>query len=202
MDRRIPSILRSAWNNTVLNHSAHTTVAALASFGVARLCGLPEISWAVVTTLVVMQSSLGTSLPVAWRRFTGTVLGAAMGALLGANWQPGVWSFGVGLFFLGLICAILGHMHKQLEDKLDRSAYRFAGITLAIILLIPPSGPIWIVALHRFLEVSIGIAVAVVMTVLWPGRARDGASNATWWAAQRGRPNFAAKPRHCRTLQP
>jgi len=201
MDRRIPRILRSAWNNTVLNHSAHTTVAALASFGVARLCGLPEISWAVVTTLVVMQSSLGTSLPVAWRRFTGTVLGAAMGALLGANWQPGVWSFGVGLFFLGLICAILGHMHKQLEDKLGRSAYRFAGITLAIILLIPPSGPIWIVALHRFLEVSIGIAVAVVMTALWPGRAGDGASKAARWATQRGRPNFAAKPRGCRTLR-
>jgi len=28
----------------------------------------------------------------------------------------------------------------------------------------------WIIAIHRFLEISIGIAVALILTALWPER--------------------------------
>jgi uncharacterized membrane protein YccC len=52
----------------------------------------------------------------------------------------------------------------------DHSAYRFGGVALAIVLLIPRTGPPWRIAFHRFAEVSIGIAVALVMTVVWPER--------------------------------
>jgi uncharacterized membrane protein YgaE (UPF0421/DUF939 family) len=48
------------------------------------------------------------------------------------------------------------------------TAYRFAAITLSIVLLIAHTRPPWIVALHRFVEVSLGIAVALLVTVLWP----------------------------------
>jgi hypothetical protein len=41
--------------------------------------------------------------------------------------------------------------------RMERTAYRYAGITLAIIVLIPGSNPAWIVALHRFFEVSVQI---------------------------------------------
>jgi uncharacterized membrane protein YgaE (UPF0421/DUF939 family) len=47
-------------------------------------------------------------------------------------------------------------------------AYRFAAITLSIILLVPRERAPWIAAWHRFLEVSLGIAVAVVVMTLWP----------------------------------
>jgi uncharacterized membrane protein YccC len=50
----------------------------------------------------------------------------------------------------------------------DRSAYRFGGVTLAIVMLVPRSGPAWQVAFHRFAEVSIGIGVALILTVVWP----------------------------------
>ena len=53
---------------------------------------------------------------------------------------------------------------------MDRSAYRFGGVTLAIVLLVRPVEPAWQVAFHRFAEVSTGIAVALVMTVVWPER--------------------------------
>jgi uncharacterized membrane protein YccC len=55
---------------------------------------------------------------------------------------------------------------------MDRSAYRFGGITLAIVLLVRRVEPAWQVAFHRFAEVSTGIAVALVMTVVWPEEGR------------------------------
>ena len=66
--------------------------------------------------------------------------------------------FGLGVFLLGLICAVL-----QL-----RTAYRFAGVTLAITMLIARDKPAWVVAAHRFIEVSVGIAVGLVVTAVWP----------------------------------
>jgi uncharacterized membrane protein YccC len=62
---------------------------------------------------------------------------------------------------LGLFCAGL---------RMDRSAYRFGGVTLAIVLLVQRGEPAWQIAFHRFAEVSTGIAVALVMTVVWPER--------------------------------
>jgi uncharacterized membrane protein YccC len=63
------------------------------------------------------------------------------------------------VFFLGLFCPLA---------LADRSAYRFGGITLAIVLLIPRAGPAWEAAFHRFAEVSIGIGVALILTLVWP----------------------------------
>ena len=52
---------------------------------------------------------------------------------------------------------------------LERGAYRYAGITLAIINLVPGHSG-WIVALHRFFEVSVGIAVGLAFSAVWPER--------------------------------
>jgi len=41
---------------------------------------------------------------------------------------------------------------------------------LAIVLLIPRAGPAWGIAFHRFAEVSIGIGVALILTLIWPER--------------------------------
>ena len=56
----------------------------------------------------------------------------------------------------------------------DRSAYRFGGVALAIVMLVPRTRPAWQIAWHRFAEVSIGIGVALAMTVLW--REKEAAS--------------------------
>jgi uncharacterized membrane protein YccC len=50
----------------------------------------------------------------------------------------------------------------------DWSAYRFAGITLAIVLLIPLDRPAWQIAYHRFAGVSIGNAIALLLAWVWP----------------------------------
>ena len=142
----------------------------MASLLVARLFALPEVYWAPITTLAVMQSALGTSLPIAGRQFAGAALGAGLGPMLALSPGPRVLVFGVGIFVLGLLCFALGLIHSRLRSQLDRTAYRYAGTTLAIILLVPHSESLWVMAVHRFFEVSTGIAVALVMTVLWSER--------------------------------
>jgi uncharacterized membrane protein YgaE (UPF0421/DUF939 family) len=143
----------------VLVHSARTAVAAIASVLVARLFRLQEAYWAPITTLVITQSSLGAALAVSWQRFFGTALGAVVGAITASRFGPNLIVFGVSVFILGLVCWLA---------RADRSAYRFGGITLAIVLLIPRTGPAWPIAFHRFAEVSIGIAVALILTAVWP----------------------------------
>jgi uncharacterized membrane protein YccC len=162
--------LRSPLTNPVLKLSARTAVATVAAVLVARLSGLAESYWAAIATLIVMQSALGTSLPVAGREFLGTALGVSMGALLAGYFGRGVGTFGAGIFSLGLVCGALGYVHPYLRNRLDRTAYRYAGIAFIIVMLIPRPEPAWFVAIHRFFEVSIGIVVAVAMSVVWPER--------------------------------
>ena len=142
-----------------LIHSARTAIAAYISLEIAHLCKLPEAYWAAITTMIVMQSTLGAALTVSGQRFAGTALGCAMGALLAAYFQGSAIFFSVGVLVLGLVCAAL---------RLDRAAYRFAGITLAIVMLVDRMKPAWVIAGHRFIEVSLGIAVGLLLTAIWP----------------------------------
>ena len=147
-----------AW--PVVVHSARTAVAAVASFLAAKLFRLPEPYWAPITSLVITQSSLGAALGVSWQRFIGTVLGAIVGAIVASYFGPSMLVFGAGVFLLGLVCAVV---------RSDRSAYRFGGTTLAIVLLIPRTNlPAWHIAFNRFATVSIGIGVALVFAKVWP----------------------------------
>jgi hypothetical protein len=45
-------------------------------------------------------------------------------------------------------------------------------VTLTIIVLIPRTGAPWISAAHRFVEVSIGIVVALAVVAIWEERQR------------------------------
>jgi uncharacterized membrane protein YccC len=162
--------MRDLLDKPAFEHAARTTMAAVASLLVARVCRLPESYWAVITTLVVMQSTVGAAFLISTRRLAGTALGAALGAMLATYFGPNVLAFGAGLFLLGPICAALGRAYRPLQEHLDRTAYRFAGITLAITMLIVRPRAAWVVAVHRFIEVSIGIAVGLIVTVLWPER--------------------------------
>ena len=168
MATRFSNWLRSALTNPVLKLSARTAVATVAAVLVARLSGLAENYWAAIATLVVLQSGLGTSLPMAGREFLGTALGVSLGAVLGQYFGRGLLSFGAGIFLLGLIGGALGSVHPYLRNRLDRTGYRFAGTAFTIVILIPRPEPVWSVATHRFLEVSIGIIVAVAMSIVWP----------------------------------
>lgn len=144
-------------------------MAAVVSLLVARLFRLPEAYWAPITTLVITQSSLGAALKVSGERVVGTALGAMVGAIVASYFGPNVIVFGASLFFLGLLSAAV---------RSDRSAYRFAGVTLAVVMLIPRAAGPWYIAFHRTAEVYIGIGVALALTVVWPEREAPAAGKA------------------------
>jgi uncharacterized membrane protein YgaE (UPF0421/DUF939 family) len=144
--------------NTLID-AARTTVAAVASLLLARILKLPEFYWAPISAIVIIQSTINPR-TLAWQRFAGTALGAALGALVATFFSPSALVYGIAVLLCGVLCAVL---------RLD-GAYRFAAITLSIILLIAHQRPAWIVASHRFVEVSVGIAVALAVAQLWPGR--------------------------------
>ncbi len=153
----------SGLNRPALEHAVRTTAAATASFAIAAALQLPQAQWAAISTIVVTQSTLETALIISGQRLLGTAIGATAGALLARRLGSTMIAFSVGLLGLGLLCALL---------RLDRPAYRFAGITLAIIVLVQPVEPAWRMALHRFVEVAVGIAVGLVAAKLWPDRER------------------------------
>jgi uncharacterized membrane protein YgaE (UPF0421/DUF939 family) len=140
--------------------AARTTLAAVVSLLLARFLKLPEFYWAPISAIVIVESTIDPR-TLAWQRFAGTALGAVIGALIATFFSSSALVYAVAIFLCGVLCALLRF----------RGAYRFAAITLSIILLIAHTRPAWIVALHRFVEVSVGIAVALVVAELWPNRA-------------------------------
>jgi len=147
----------AGFNLASILDSLRTTCAAVAALLLARLLKLPEYYWAPISAIVVVQSTIPPR-TLGWQRFVGTALGAVLGAALASFFRPTAVVYAVGI----LLCGMLAWLLRV------GGAYRFAGITLSIVLLIPHTRAPWIVGWHRFLEVSLGIAVALVVTTVWP----------------------------------
>jgi uncharacterized membrane protein YgaE (UPF0421/DUF939 family) len=137
-------------NSDALVDSARNAVATLVSLLLARALKFPEYYWAPISTVIIMQSTIHP-LQGAWQRFVGTALGAAFGATVASYVGHTAIIYAAGIFICGILAAVLRAW----------SAYRVAAITFSIVVLIS-RGPAWVFAWHRFLEVSLGIAVALI----------------------------------------
>jgi uncharacterized membrane protein YccC len=155
-----------AWdekNLPSMTHAIRTAIAATASVIIARLVQMPEAYWAAIATLVVMQSTLGATLTLSIERIVATAVGASVGALEANYFRSNLIAYAVAVFLLGLL---------SIAFRLEKTAYRYTSITLTIIVLIPRSVSPWSVGLHRFIEVSVGIIVALAVVALWPEHQR------------------------------
>lgn len=142
------------------------TVAGLLSFALGHLLGLPQAYWAVLTSVIVMQSSVGGSVKATVDRFVGTLGGAVWGVVVsGAIPHTGTISLGVALTVSLAPLALLVAF---------RPAYRVAPITAIIVLLSSRTFQAGALAsaVDRVLDIGLGsiVAVAVALLVL-PGRA-------------------------------
>jgi uncharacterized membrane protein YgaE (UPF0421/DUF939 family) len=105
-----------------------------------------------------MQSPLSSTVSLAIQRIVASALGASLGAIESACFGANLVVFTLTIFALGLI---------SIAFRLEKVGYSYAGMTLAIIVLIPrPEAP-WIAAVHRFAEVSLGILVALAVVAVW-----------------------------------
>ena len=138
-------------------HVVLSALAAVVSYVIARLFRLPEAYWAPMSALIVMQLTLRAAFPIAVQYVVGTALGAAVGAIADIYFHTSVGALGAAILFVGLLCVAL---------RIERSTFRYANITLVIVMLVPRTTSGRLVALRRFFEVSIGIAVGLVLFAL------------------------------------
>jgi uncharacterized membrane protein YccC len=86
-----------------------------------------------------------------------------VGAIETNYFKANLVAFAIAIFLVGLL---------SIAFRLQKTAYHYASITLTIIVLIPRSAAPWSIALHRFIEVSVGIIVALAVAALWPEHRR------------------------------
>src|SRR5580765_4098496 len=91
---------------TSLPTSARTAVASVVSLIIARSLRMSEFYWAPISTIVILLSTINP-LTLAWQRFAGTALGAALGALIATYAHPSWLVYGVGLFVCGMLSSLL-----------------------------------------------------------------------------------------------
>ena len=130
-----------------------TAIAGCLAMYFASLMRMPQAYWAAISAMIVMQANLGAAVKQSWIRFAATAVGAAVSIPFIAYFGQSLIMFGLAVFVTVLLCTIL-----HLEDGL-----RLGAVTVAIILLIPHSGRAWAPAFNRFLEVSFGILIALVV---------------------------------------
>jgi uncharacterized membrane protein YccC len=155
-------------------HGLKTAIAAGICLALVRLLKFQQGYWACVSTIVVMQSETAATVMASRDRLIGTALGAVLGWLTATWWHGHLWIY--------VLIILLGMLLPEVFGL--KNAGRMAGVTATIILLVPGGATPSVVALRRFVEVSFGIVVSLVVSqLLWrettpkvgtPGRQSQG----------------------------
>ena len=140
------------------------TVAAILAFAAAWAFALPEGYWAVISAVVVMQSSLGGTLGASLDRLMATVAGAMVGAacvfLRGLTPLPEILVLTLAVGPTALLAAL-------------RPSFRLAPITAVIVLVGASPGAGLLTAFHRVMEIALGCVIgALTAHLVLPDRAR------------------------------
>src|ERR1700760_3836664 len=174
MPHDMNSVLRLITHIRALAHRYRTqlilalrvTVSAISALALAQWMHLRLPLWAVLTSLIVTQMSLGRSLKVATDYLMGTFAGVAYGGALAILIpHDSEWSL---LAVLALAIAPLAFIAAF------RANFNVLPVTAIIVLLVPSMQHVSPAAsaLDRVLEVSVGGAVGFVVSfLLFPSRA-------------------------------
>ncbi len=141
------------------------TIAGGLAFVVPTLLHLPSPYWAVMTAILVIQSTVGASLASSLDRLAGTIGGVIVGALVGwlvPSTEPAAVLFALILTLLPL--TLLASISSR---------YKIAPITAVITLIIPHNigSDAFVFALDRVVEVAIGGVIAIIVSlVVLPSR--------------------------------
>nr|WP_255551532.1 FUSC family protein [Granulicella sp. dw_53] len=139
-------------------HGVKTALAAGLCLALVRVFAFSQGYWACITAVVVMQSETAATLAVSRERLVGTAVGAIVGWATAAVWHGHLMGYAAAV----LACMVLPELMGL------KGAGRMAGVAATIVLLVPSSESHATVARGRFLEVSFGIVVALVVSqVLW-----------------------------------
>jgi len=166
--RNIRPIRWARDNSVPLGLAARMVVASLLTFMFCHTFRLPQSQWAILTAIIVMQSSVGASLKATLDRFAGSIGGAFWGVcVLLTVPHDTVPAMGLALAITLIPLVLVAAF---------RPFYRVAPITGVILLLTPTlqGRDIWLAGLDRIFEVGVGSIVAVLVSlVVLPVRAHE-----------------------------
>lgn len=151
-----------------LGLGVRVTVAAMAALVIALACGLKLPLWAVLTSIIVTQMSVGRSLKATRDYLVGTIGGAIYGGAV-AVLVPHHGEAGL-LFVLVLAVAPLAFV-AAINPSLN-----VATVTAIIVLLLPlmNNGDPLDSAIDRVLEVTVGAVTGLLVSfVVFPSRAHS-----------------------------
>jgi uncharacterized membrane protein YccC len=152
-----------------LRHALRTAIAATLTAVLTQVLDLEQGYWAVFSSILVMQAYFGSSIAASWARLVGTAAGALLGAVMATGVDAllgqGMTTLAAAMFVTIFLCAILAAKNDNL---------RLAGLTAAVVICLHKGGEIsaFSIGLSRFLEVGLGILVALAVSLAWPSRAR------------------------------
>jgi uncharacterized membrane protein YccC len=142
------------------------TIAAILAYALAEVLALPQGYWAVFSSIIIMQASVGGSVKATIDRLIGTIGGAVAGAIV-AYFVPhqDLLTLGIALVIALVPLTLLAAL---------RPNYRVAPLTAVIVLMTPGAqqlGPLGS-AFYRILEITLGSLVGLVVSlVVLPARA-------------------------------
>jgi uncharacterized membrane protein YgaE (UPF0421/DUF939 family) len=154
-----------------LFQGASAAFVATFSYATANLVpSLSETYWAPIGAVVVLYPDREATRKAAFERFAGTVVGSLVGWGSAVSWHQSVARYGLSVLVAVGLCYWL-----RLE-----AAARLCAVAVTVITIIPRAEPAHLIALHRFLEVSYGVACTFGYTVVvdalrrrWRSRVQD-----------------------------
>jgi len=165
MSRRTITNRLGAWSSE-RRLTLRTALAGLITFILGHMLSLPQAYWAVLTSVIVIQGSVGGSLKASLDRLLGTIAGAMWGVAVTLT----IPHHGAVMLGLTLVVALAPLAFLAAL----RPSYRIAPVTAIIVLLSTTGaqlGPVHY-ALDRVLEIGLGCVVGFVVSLLvLPARA-------------------------------
>src|SRR3990167_8470194 len=152
-------MLRKWINIERVIHSIKTAAAVTIGFLLTRLVGFPADQWIVITILVVMcaQIYVGSVIQKAYLRFLGTMIGC-LGATLA------IVIFGHTSVTVAITLGLASFTFSYIATGQESLSYAgtLGAVTTAIIML--GQSPTITFAAERFLEISVGLFIATVVS--------------------------------------
>ena len=145
--------------NPFISSPLQTAVAAVVSMGLAQALHLPDPYWAPISAIVCSLDAFEGAAATARRRLVGTLIGVILAALQVSFTAYNLINYGLAIALLGLLCRV-GRLHP--------SSLRFGAIALTVVVSDPNKSMVWFTAGARFVDVALGIAVALLVVKVWP----------------------------------
>ena len=142
-----------------INSPFQTAVAAVLAMGLAQALQLPDAYWAPISAIVCTLDVADIAYKTARRRLIGTFLGVLIAALQISFVPYGLFTYGMAVALLGLLCSAF---------RLHSSSLRFGGIALTVVAVAADHSSVWQVAGTRFVDVALGVIIALLVVKFWP----------------------------------